>query len=397
MMFRKIGLVYRKELLDTVRDRRTIISMIIIPILIFPLLTIGFSTLVTAFMMKSKAEIQKVTIVNSEVAPVLREMIASSGKVELVNIDSAEAAILRKDIRAAVVLPVDFQEKLSNLDSLKIEILCDESETKSDFAAQKLQSIISEYRRKVIEERLAQNGLAPGIADPFNVETKNIASKEKMGSFMLSMFLPYMIIILSLTGAMYTAMDLTAGEKERGTMETILVSPIPRWELAMGKFLTILTTSLVTTIVAIFSMSITMLYAISSGGSMMGEMSLHIAPSTIIVIVLMMIPTASLFSAILMSISLAAKTFKEAQSYVSPFMMVVILPALVSIVPGIDLNLGLSLVPLVNVALSIKGAMMGNINWLYIVIIFFSTAIYAAAAIFVAHKLFERESVLFNN
>jgi len=218
-----------------------------------------------------------------------------------------------------------------------------------------------------------------------------------MGSFMLSLFLPYLILILSLTGAMYTAMDLTAGEKERGTLETILASPVPRWQLATGKFLTILTTSIVSTVLAIISMTATMAYAISVGGSMAQDMALKIAPSSVIVIILMMVPTASLFSAILMAISLSARTYREAQSYVTPFMLVVIMPALVSFIPGIELGWGLAFVPFVNVSLSLKEALMGNINWLIVGLIFVSTALYAALAIFIAHRLFEKESVLFGN
>jgi sodium transport system permease protein len=398
MMLRNIRLVYRKELLDTIRDRRTIISMIIIPILFFPMMTIGFSAVVSSFITKSKAEIHKVAVINDQASPDLVEMLIASGKVEIVKVDSAEAAISRKEIRAALVLPADFKQRLLALDSTAtVTILSDESDSKSEFAADKLKSIVIEYRRNVIESRLKDRELDLSLVIPFRVETKNIATKEKMGAFVLALFLPYMILILSLTGAMYTAMDLTAGEKERGTLETILTSPIPRWHLATGKLLTIMTTSLVSTFLAIVSMTLTMGYSVAIGGSMMGEMALHIEPLGALVILLMMIPTAALFSAILMSISLGAKTYKEAQSYVTPFMMAVILPALVSFIPGIDLNLGLAMVPMINISLCIKGALMGDIKWLYVAIIFFSTALYAAFAIFIARRLFEKESVLFGN
>jgi sodium transport system permease protein len=206
-----------------------------------------------------------------------------------------------------------------------------------------------------------------------------------------------MIVILSMIGAMYTAMDLTAGEKERGTLETILVSPIPRWQLATGKFLTILTTSVLSTVFAMISMTLTMAYGLMAAGPMAGEMALNITPVMIFIIFLMMIPTACLFSALLMSICIFAKSYKEAQSYVSPLMTIVILPAMVTFIPGIDLNLKLAFVPLVNICLSIKEALMGNINWLYIAIIFLSTFIYAAFAIFVTHRMFEKESVLFRS
>jgi sodium transport system permease protein len=395
---RNIMLVYRKELLDIIRDRRTIISMVVIPILIFPLLTVGFSALATSFASKTKAETQKVAIVNGALAPALRDSIAASSKVQLVEADSAEKAIVAKDIRAAIIIPDNFTEKLAAFDTtLKIEILYDESDSKSEVAQGKLRTILTNYRRDIVEGRIYERNLDPSIIDPFMVESRNIASKEKMGSFLLSLFLPYMILILSLTGAMYTAMDLTAGEKERGTMETILVSPIPRWHLATGKFLTILTTSIITTILAIISMTVTLGYAFAAGGGMGEEFALKVSPTSIITILLLMIPTSSLFSAILMSLSLSAKTYKEAQSYVTPFMMVVIMPAMISFLPGIELGWGLAFVPIVNIALMIKEAMMGTVNFAFLGLIFFSTAIYASFAIFIAHRLFEKESVVFNN
>jgi sodium transport system permease protein len=397
---RNIMLVYRKELLDIIRDRRTIISMVVIPILIFPLMTVGFSALASSFVSKTKAEIQKVALVNGALVPALSDSISASGKVQIVeaDADSIEKAILAKEIRAAIVIPDSYTEKLAALDTtMKIEILYDESDSKSDVAGGKLRTLLNNYRRDIVKSRFQERMLDPSIIEPFKVESRNVASKEKMGSFLLSLFLPYMILILSLTGAMYTAMDLTAGEKERGTMETILVSPIPRWHLATGKFLTILTTSIITTILAIMSMAITFGYAFAASGAMGGEFALKVSPTSIITILLLMIPTASLFSAVLMSVSLTAKTYKEAQSYVTPIMFIVIMPAMVSFLPGIELGWGLAFVPIVNIALMIKEAMIGTVNFGFLALIFVSTAIYAAFAIFIAHRLFEKESVIFNN
>ena len=397
MMLRNVKLVYRKEILDIIRDRRTIISMIVIPILLFPLITVGFSALMMSVMTKTRGEIQKVVVVNGEAAPGLADAIVSSGKLQIAQTDSVEAAILNAEIDAAVLIPSDFQSRLNSYDTVSVPILFDETESKSEFASQKLRNILTDYRKEIVESRLKSRGLETALADPFQVKTQNVASKEKMGSFMLSMFLPYIIMILGVTGAMYTAMDLTAGEKERGTMETILASPIPRWQLATGKFLTVFTTSVVATVLALISLTATMAYSVSAGGAMSDNIAIRIAPASVLVIVLMMIPTASLFSAVLMSISLAAKTYKEAQSYTTPFMVVVILPSMVSFIPGIELTAILSVVPFVNISLCLREAMMGNFNPLHIAIIFASTAVYAAIAIFVAHRLFERESVLFSN
>jgi sodium transport system permease protein len=399
-MFRNVRIVYRKELLDTIRDRRTIISMIVVPILLFPLLTLGLSSFMAVMMQKSEAERHKIAFVGKESAPILYAMIDTSTKVEIVEIpfiDSVKQAILNKDIKAAIIVPEHFQDKVESFDSASIQILYNAAETKSDFALSRLKDLVSTYTQQILDTRLMARGMDPALLKPFKVNEENVASKEKMGGFVLSMFLPYMIVILSMVGAMYTAIDLTAGEKERGTLETILVSPIPRWQLAAGKFLTILTTSVLSTVLAIISMTLTMAYGFMAAGPMAGKMALSITPSMIFIILLMMIPTACLFSALLMSISIFAKSYKEAQSYVSPLMTVVILPAMVTFIPGVELNLKLAFVPLVNICLSIKEALIGNINWFYIAIIFLSTLIYAAFAIFVTHRMFEKESVLFRS
>ncbi len=400
-MFRNIKIIYKKELLDVIRDRRTIISMVVVPILIFPLLTIGFSGVMANLMQKSAAEKHKIAIINKANAPELFALIDTSSKVEIVltdpPIDSAKQAILDKLIKAAIVIPDQFSLKVSNGESTSVQILYDASETKSDFALDKVKDLVASYKLGVLNSRLINKGLDPKLLEPFRIDETNVASKEKMGGLILSIFLPYIIILLSMVGAMYTAIDLTAGEKERGTLETILVSPIPRWQLATGKFLTILTTSVVSTSLAIISMSATMLYGMHSFGRMGEEMAINITPVMILIILLMMIPTACLFSALLMSIAIFAKSYKEAQSYLSPLMTIVILPALVAFLPGVELDLKLALIPVVNICLCIKESLMGHINWLYVAIIFLTTFIYAAFAIFITHRMFEKESVLFRS
>lgn len=389
-----IKIIYKKELLDTIRDRRTIISMIVVPIVLFPLLTVGFSSFTASMVEKSAAEIHKIAVSGREYSPELYAAIDSSKELEIVAADSLEKAINDKTIRAALIVPADFDARVKAMDSLSVTILYNAAETKSDFAADKLAGIVGAYRSRLLADRLTERGLSPGLIRPFEIDRENVAS-EKMGSFLLSMFLPYIIIILSMVGAMYTAIDLTAGEKERGTLETILVTPVPRWQLAAGKFLTILTTSVVSTILALTSMTLTLAFGILSTQSFTEAFAFKISAPMVFVVLLMMIPTACLFSALLMTVAIFAKSYKEAQSYISPLMIIVILPALVSFVPGIELNMQLSFVPLINICLSIREALMGNINWLYVGVIFGSTALYAAFAIFVTHRMFQKESVLF--
>ncbi len=393
---RYIKIVYFKELLDTIRDRRTIISMIVVPVFVFPLLTLGFASFTSKMVAKSAEEIQPVAVIGAQYSPELYALADISEKINIVDInpDSIESSINDKLVRAVLIIPEHFSERIISNDSTSVTIVSNDADTKSNFAAINVRKLVMQYQETVVNNRLVERGVDPAITESFVVEEKNV-SEEKMGSYLLSMFIPYIIIILSMVGAMYTAIDLTAGEKERGTLETILVSPIPRWQLATGKFLTILTTSIVSTVMVLGSMSATMFLGLMSSPGMDEFAKFEITPLMIFIIFLMMIPTACLLSAVIMSIAMFAKSHKEAQSYVSPLMFIVILPSMVSFMPGVELNIQLAFVPLVNICLSIKEAMMGSVNWLYIAIIFISTVIYAAFAIFVTHRLYEKESVLF--
>ena len=155
-------------------------------------------------------------------------------------------------------------------------------------ASDKLLNLVKDYRSKILDKRLASRNIEQKLLTPFTIKRSNVA-KDKMGSFMLSMFLPYIIIILSVIGALYTAIDLTAGEKERGTLETILASPVPRWQLATGKFLTVLTTSLVSTSLAVASMTVTLAMGIFAAGPLASNLGFHISFTTIFIIILFMV------------------------------------------------------------------------------------------------------------
>ena len=205
---------------------------------------------------------------------------------------------------------------------------------------------------------------------------------------------------MCLTGAMYPAMDLTAGEKERNTMETILSSPISRTHLVLGKFLLVLTASLATAALSVTSMGLSswVIQQLQSAAAP-GESGLQIkiGLTAVLSVFVVALPLAVLFSAALLTISLFAKSYKEAQSYLSPLMVVVIVPAIAAILPGVELTPRLSLIPILNVSLLCKDLVAGTYHWNAIALIFLSTCIYAAAAIFIAIKMFQRESVLFRS
>ena len=236
---------------------------------------------------------------------------------------------------------------------------------------------------------------------PFEIKEHNVAPPEKVGGAAFGGVIGYMVILLCLTGSMYPAMDITAGEKERGTMETILSSPISRVDLVFGKFFLVLTAALVTAALSVTSMGVSFavlehLHAFDKAGADAAQLQLRIGFTTVLSIFIMVLPVAVLFAAGLMTVALFAKSYKEAQSYISPLMFIVIIPAVCAMLP-IDLDAKLSLVPILNASLLCKELVTGTYHWNFIAIIFFSTCIYAGVALFLCVKMFQREDVLFRS
>ncbi len=404
MSVRNIGIVYRKELTEALRDRRTLITTFLVPLLMIPLLGSGFVAVMSAVMGNAKKEMPKVMIVGGTDSPALLEALRKYPKMTIVATQPDwRKQIIEKDIRAAIELPPGFDENLKKGKAGTITINIYGGEIKAELAAEYLESYLKEYRDGISVKRLEANHLPGELLKPFDVKRQSIASPEKEAAAFVGGIISYMLILMCLQGAMSPAIDLTAGEKERGTMETILSSPISRTHLVLGKFLLVLTTALITTLLLLVSVSVSssalqnsrVLDQLSDEGQPPPHFSL--GPKAIGSVVIMAIPLSVLFASGLMTIALFAKSHKEAQSYIAPLMFVVIIPAIAAMIPGVDLTPKLAIVPLLNVSLLCKELVAGDYHWNFIAIIFVSTCVYAGAALYLAVKMFQRESVLFRS
>ena len=399
MSLRNVGIVYRKELTDSLRDRRTLVSMIVIPLLVFPVMMLGFSYLAVKLVGQAKKEVPQIMVLGGEDSPKVMAGLRNLDTIEIVPPapDYVEQ-ISNKKIRAAVEIPKGFDAALERNEKTTIKIYMYEGEIKSSFAADRVEKFFSELREKTARDRLEARKLPVSLLKPFDIEQKNVAPPEKVGGSMFGGLIGYMVILLCMTGAMYPAIDLTAGEKERGTMETILCSPVERTHLVLGKFLMVLTASLASAVLSVISMGVSFLGvsklgSLESGGRSPFQMSIN--PKAVLAVFGMVLPMAVLFAAALMTIALFAKSYKEAQSYLTPMTFLVVIPAVASLLPGVELNAKLALVPVLNTSLVSKEILTGTYHWNYIALIFLSSCAYAAAAMFIAVKMFQREDVLF--
>jgi sodium transport system permease protein len=398
MNARNIAVVYRKELLDTLRDRRTLISSILIPLLLFPLLTVGFGGLAIVLVRKATRDSAPVMVLGEAHAPELVRKLRKERTLEFVPAAPDYAQRINdKQLRAALEIPERLEERLRTnpAESFTLKVFYYEGEIRSESAARTIERAIRQYREDVVEARFGDRKLSTELLKPFEMERKNVVSADKVTGNILGLLLPYFIISLCITGAMYPAMDLTAGEKERGTIETILASSVSRMQLVIGKFLVVLTVAVGTTALSIVSMAITILGSATLLMRISEKIVVAVSTKAVAAVFFLILPLAFLFSAALLAISISARNYREAQAYVTPLIFLVILPAMASFIPGIELNARLALVPILNVSLASKEILAGSYPWGMLGLIFLSTSVYAGAALYVAYRQFQREEVLF--
>lgn len=407
MSLRNTLTVYRKELREALRDRRTLISMFLVPAVIMPAIFFLFGTATYQVVKKAHAEPLRIGVLGGEDSPAVRAALeAEKGLVVVSAPADWRERIAGKRLRAVVEIPPRFEALLAEHAPAEVKIYHYEGEFKSGFAVGELRRFFTELRERTLAERLTARALPAEFARPFAIRTENVAPPEKVGGAAFGGFIPYLLILLSFTGVIYPAIDLMAGEKERGTLETLLCSPAARLDLVLGKFLLVLTVSLTTVACSIVSMSVSLI----AGGLMMvgsGRLTQGLAgaggaaalpsldPLGLVGVVVLVLPLAVLFAAVALTLSLCARTQKEAQTYLGPLVAVVILPAVAGVLPGVELNSTYALVPVLNVTLACKELVSGVWPWAQLALIFGSTCVYAGAALAWCVRMFGRESVLF--
>lgn len=397
MNLRAVRIVYRKELRDLLRDKRTIISMVLWPLLFFPLMSAGTSTVQQRFAKKAESESVRIELIGAENAPEFADRLAHAKGIDVLPPDADYINLIsHKQLQAAVEIPAGFETGIkTGNEPPQIKIDYYRSEIRSENAADRVEDAVKSYRDDVASQRLKSHGVLPVLLNPVQVDSQNVAAPERVAGNKLGTILPYFIIFLCYIGGLSAATDIAAGEKERGTMETILASSVERSDLAFGKFLTVLTAMLVSTSLSMFSFSMTLRFAKDYAQQMSGGHSFVLSPATIGLILLIVFPLAVLFSATLLVVSVSAKSFKEAQSNAGFLIFLVIVPAILGMIPGIDLSPKLALIPILNVSLVARELFTGSFPWANFGIAFVAMCVYGGIMLALAIKLFQREDVIF--
>ena len=387
MNWKKILIVYRKELVDTLRDKRTVMMMIMVPILLYPILFMTMGQLMTVG--TRNLESQKSTIaLGDSLPPVLVDSINASEQFEILEVDDPLEQLKTENLHG-------YLEQEWSGDTLSYIVYFDAAIDKSRLCEDRLTAVLHEYRRLEQERLLIRRAVDVSVLDPFRIERDNVAPPSRMGGMLLGSIIPMLLIITMVLGAMYPAIDLTAGEKERGTLETILTIPVQRIELLLGKFFTVTTTALTTGLLNLASMML----VYTSGMVQMGELNEHlefgITAGGLGWLVVSLIPFALFVSAAILSVCLFARSFKEAQNYVTPVHLLVMFPSFIAFMPGIELNRTLAMIPVANLSLLFREIFLGNYPLELISLAFITNTFVAMLFIGIVVKLFHAENILF--
>lgn len=395
-----IWTIFRKELRDTLRDRRTVMMMIVIPTLIFPLVMNIFVSVSTSF--NKEAKEKKVTIglysdQPSRLEEELFKLPEELGKRVFVPVADTLKMIeaIREDsLQIGLVVPKNADAYLARREAVPVKVYFDATSVGMDERAKQYLEFINE---KLRAERYAEMKIDASKLVPITINYRNVASgKEMIGKF-AGGILPYIFIAFGFLGCMYPAIDLFTGEKERGTIETLLTTPIARWKILVGKMCVVVLSGLTASTFSLLGLffSIEVLHVIEDK-EFLDIIHSILTPGFVLLMYCLLFPLTVFFAGVMIPIAVRAKSFKEAQSVISPLNIVIVLPAMVGFFPGIELNTITALIPVVNVVLATKELIAGTLEWHLIAIAFLTMCILAALMVTISYKKFGSEKNVVN-
>jgi sodium transport system permease protein len=384
--------VLAKELRETLRDRRTLVMMVVLPVFLYPVLFMLMEQLALFGQRSLEAEPARVAVAG-EAGP-LADFLAADSAVRVVAVEGPPAeAVSAGEVEAAVALVGAPGEPEGTSGAV---VFFDGSSDRSRFARDVLRERLEVWGDSLLARRLAARGLPATFAQPLVVADTSVATARAAGGYALGRILPLVLILMTVLGAFYPAIDLAAGEKERGTLETLLTAPVPAREIVAGKFAAVATIGFAAAALNLGSMLLTFqsgLFSLQAAG--VAEFSLPL--SSVLVILAVMVPLAVLFAALFLGIAVRSQSFKEAQNALTPVYLVSFLPAILATMPGIGFTPATAVVPVAGVAFLFRGLLQGNAPLLPSVLALASTAVYALLALRFAARNFGREEVLFGS
>jgi sodium transport system permease protein len=425
-----IWTIFRKELVETLRDRRTLLMMVGLPVLLYPMMIIG----VTWFQQsqeEKRAERASTIAVWGEDAGLLVDSLRGAAKLapkrwagaakeirdtlqdpatrpmpalpaaqplagrqrgsnteqENPVLAAARAAVADQGIDAVLILWPGLAQSIDGDGVGAVSVYYDSVRPDSTLARDRVVDALGRYRAALVQRRERAHGLAPGFALGLDILQRNVASEQRRGGELLGMLLPFVLIVMSLLGGLYPAIDLTAGEKERGTMQTLMCAPVGPQEIILGKFLAVWTIALITALVNVISLAATIARLVPGSNFSLPLWSY-------VMTFAMLVPVTFIISALFLAVAAFARDFKDGQNFLTPLYMVLAMPAVATMLPGVQLTTTTAFLPVLNIALLIKSVMLSEAAPNLVFLALLSSVTYAGLALLLAGRVIQQEQVL---
>jgi sodium transport system permease protein len=368
-----VALVAGKELRETLRDRRTVAVMVLFPLVVYPLVSLVTMQVMAVRATRVEATPGRVGVAGQpELAAAVRKELAARGRDLTLSPVSGDATadVIAGRLDAAVVVGAGAAGAAPI-----VRILFDETRAASRQA----------------QERIAAALAGAECAPRFAVSAQGIAPQTSVGGYVLSKVLPLIVVVMVMLGAFHPAIDITAGERERGTLETTLSAPIDRFSLMTGKVLAVATLAAISGFLNLASMSLTVL----EGARMVASQGSFALPWGRTLAVLAVVPPAAfLFAAVMVAVGAVARSFKEAQTLLTPIYFLCMAPSLTAALGDFELSGVAALIPGVNVTLLARDLVVGKATIGTTLLVLGTTLAYGAAALGLAARLYDSERLL---
>ncbi len=388
--------IFKKELKDTLRDRRTIIMMLVIPTLVFPIILnvfVGVSSSFSEEAAKKKIAIGFVGSPDNYVMDKLNALPAEMGEREIIMYK--DTAALFKDIRTdsiqiGMYSPANFNLQMEEKNPASMSVYYNATDMGMKDRAEVYLEAIQDIAKK---ERYLEMDLKESELRPIDVRYQNIASGKEMIGKLAGGILPYIFIAFGFLGCMYPAIDLFTGEKERGTIETLLTTPVRRWQILFGKMGVVVLSGLLASTCALLGLFLSIeVFDLVKSPELLDIIHEILSPTFILMMYGLLFPLTVFFAGTMIPIAVYAKSFKEAQSIITPLNIVMVLPAMVGFFPGIELTPITAAIPVVNIVLATKELIAGTLDFSLLLISFGVMIALAVLAVTVSYKRFDKET-----
>lgn len=395
---KKTGILLKKEMTEILRDKKTLIIMLVLPLLLYPSILIGMSLGISMIMQSEEEKEHTVGYLLEDeeyIEPLIslyeQEKEELGARLSFRGASKEEEAVIKEETDAWLYFSKEEQ-------SIQIQLDYTSTSQKSDYTESIMKELVDKYRNALLTKNLEKEGLTEDFLHPVTYEAVDSATLSESMGMNMGGSIGMIIIIMILMGAFYPAVDVTAGEKERGTLETLLTLPVTNFQMIMSKFISVSIISCITAVISLLALGGSILFImLALPGDELVQIPVGAFVNCIPVMLLVMVTTALLLTALSMCFCVFAKSTKEANNYMTPVMLVVMLATMIGMFPTVELDYKTALIPIVNVSLLIKQVLAQAMDLSLALITILVNCAYSVLIIWILARMYDSEDIMFSD